>query len=124
MPGAGGRVGPGAQFRIVEAFGRDPDFYIDIVDTVTRLDETGITLVGRAMGQVVSQLKHDFTATAAGTEYVSTLTIGIATPGLRSVINPLVHRTVFSEAMGRAWLRHNVEEVGLLEHIIPLLHPA
>jgi hypothetical protein len=24
--------------------------------------------------------------------------------------------------MGHAWLRHNVEEVGLLEHIVPLIY--
>jgi hypothetical protein len=58
-----------------------------------------------------------------GTLYVSTLTVGSTVPVLRGILNPLIHRLVFPEAMGRAWLKHNVEEVGLLEHIIPLLYP-
>ncbi len=31
----------------------------------------------------------------------------------------VIHRMVLTETMGGAWLRHNVEEVGLLEYIIP-----
>jgi hypothetical protein len=38
-------------------------------------------------------------------------------------LNPVIHRTVFPEATGRAWLKHNVEEVGLLEYIITPLYP-
>lgn len=123
-PGPDGRASAGAQFRIVEAFGRNPDFYVDITDTVTRLDAAGITLVGYRSGQQVSRLNHDFVAVDGGTQYVSTLTIGTTVPGLRAVPNPLIHRTIFTEAMGHAWLRHNVEEVGLLEHIIPRVYPG
>jgi DAPG hydrolase PhiG domain len=123
-PGPDGRASAGAKFRIVEAFGRNPDFYVDITDTVTRLDAAGITLVGYRSGQQVSRLNHDFVAVDGGTQYVSTLTIGTTVPGLRAVPNPLIHRTIFTEAMGHAWLRHNVEEVGLLEHIIPRVYPG
>ncbi|MCC6779279.1 MAG: hypothetical protein IT537_22070 [Hyphomicrobiales bacterium] len=120
--GPDGGGGTGAEFRIVEAFGRNPDFYVDIVDTVTRLDATGITLVTYKGGLMVSRLNHDFAAVDGGTEYISTLAVGTIVPGLRTVLNPIIHRTLFDEAMGRAWLRHNVEEVGLLEHIIPCIH--
>jgi hypothetical protein len=123
-PGPDGGAGPGAKFRIVEAFGRNPDFYIDVVETVTRLDASGITICGHRLGLEVSRLNHDFAAVAGGTQYLSTLTIGISVPRLRAVINPLIHRALFTEAKGRAWLKHNVEEVGLLEHIVPLLHPG
>jgi hypothetical protein len=123
-PGPDGGASVGAQFRIVEAFGRNPDFYIDIIDTVTRLDAGGITLVGCRLGQQISCLNHDFLPIEGGTQYVSTLTIGTSVPVLRSALNPLVHRAVFTEAMGRAWLRHNVEEVGLLEHIVPRIYPG
>jgi hypothetical protein len=124
QPGPDGRAGAGAKFRIVEAFGRNPDFYIDIIDTVTRLDAGGITLVCYKSGLAVSRLNHDFIAIDSGTQYVSTLTVGTALPGLSAVINPIVRNAMFTEAMGRAWLRHNVEEVGLLEHIIPRIYPG
>jgi hypothetical protein len=122
-PGPDGCASAGASFRIVEAFGRNPDHYIDVTETVTRLDATGITLEGRRLGQQVTRLNHDFSAVDGGTLYVSTLTVGTTAPALRGILNPLMHRLVFPEAMGRAWLKHNVEEVGLLEHIIPLLYP-
>jgi hypothetical protein len=123
-PGPDGGASAGAKFRIVEAFGRNPHFYIDVIDTVTRLDATGFTAVSFKAGLHVSTLNHDFAAVAGGTQYVSTLTIGIAVPGLCTVINPLIHRMLFPEVMGRAWLRHNIEEVGLLEHLIPVIYPA
>jgi len=116
-----GGVGVGSRFRIVEAFGADPRNYIDIVDTVTRLDETGITLVNRDFGVEITRLSHDFTAVPGGTLYRSTLIVGTSVPMLRRVLNPLLHRVAFTEEMGRAWLKHNVEEVGLLEHLVPLL---
>jgi hypothetical protein len=123
-PRSDGAVGVGSRFRIVEAFAADPRFYVDIVDTVIRLDASGITLVNRDLAGIeVTRLNHDFIARDGGTSYVSTLTVGVATPVLCRLLNPMIHRFVFGEAMGRAWLKHNVEEVGLLEHIIPALYP-
>src|SRR5688572_19870519 len=43
-PAPGGGAGEGARFRIVEAFGRHPEFYVDTTDTVEKLDATGIRL--------------------------------------------------------------------------------
>jgi hypothetical protein len=118
-PGPDGRASAGAQFRIVEAFGRNPAFYVDVVDTVTRLDASGFTAVTYRMGLEVAHLNHDFVAVDGGTRYLSTLTVGLAVPLVGRLINAIIRSTVFPEAMGRAWLRHNIEEVGLLEHIVP-----
>lgn len=122
--GLDGRASAGAKFRIVEAFARNPDFYIDVTDRVARLDATGITLVGHRLGLQLSRLNHDFADAGGGTRYISTLTIGTSLPVIGRILNRLVHDMVFTEAMGRAWLRHNVEEVGLLEHIIPRIYPG
>ena len=121
-PGPDGRASVGAKFRIVEAFGRTPDFYIDVIDTVTRPDRTGITLASYKFGLQISCLNHDFIAADGDTQYVSTLTIGTDLRWLSVGLNPLLHRAFFTEEMGHAWLRHNVEEVGLLEHIIPRIY--
>ncbi len=122
-PGREGGASVGARFRIVEAFGRNLEFYIDVTETVTRLDEAGFTITGVRLGHRVTELKHDFSPVAGGTLYVSTLTVGSAMPVLGPALNRVIHRYIFSEAMGRAWLTHNVEEVGLLEHIVPRLYP-
>lgn len=42
----------------------------------------------------------------------------------RVVFNELVRPWVFPHEMGSAWLAHNVEEVGMLEHILPPLYAA
>ena len=122
-PGPDGRVSAGCKFRIVEAFGRDSDFYIDVTETVTKLDATGIALTGTRLGIEVTRLSHDFIATDGGTLYVSMLRIGVGVPALSAIANPLIHRFIFTKAMGRAWLKHNIEEVGLLEHILPGIYP-
>ncbi len=118
-PGLDGRASVGAQFHIVEAFGRNPDHYIDVIDTVTRLDPSGFTGVSHMLGVEISRLNHDFVAVEGGTQYLSTLTIGSSLPILGRLFNAFAFRAIFTEAMGRAWLKHNIEEVGLLEHIIP-----
>lgn len=123
-PSPDGGASAGCKFRIVEAFGRNPDFSIDVTETVTRLDASGLTLAGTRAGVEVTRLNHDFIAADGGTLYVSMLRIGIAVPGLCRVINPLLHRTIFPEAKGRAWLKHNIEEVGLLEHMLPRIYPS
>lgn len=119
--GTGERVGVGSRFRIVEAFGADPANSIDVTETVTRLDESGITLVNTIAGLEVSRLNHDFIAADGGTLYRSQLTVGLSLPVLGRPLNSLILRAIFPEAKGRAWLKHNVEEVGLLEHIVPAL---
>jgi len=40
----------------------------------------------------------------------------------RRALSPLIRRFVFDEAHGIAWLRHNIEEVGMLEHFLPGLY--
>lgn len=120
-----GSVGVGSRFRIVEAFGADPRHYVDVIDTVVRLDNSGITLVNRGLaGMEVARLTHDFTLVERGALYCSTLTVGVRVPLLGRLINAVLHRIYFPEEMGRAWNLHNVEEVGMLEHILPMLHPG
>ncbi len=121
-PGKDGGASAGAQFRIVEAFGGNPAYYVDVIDTVTRLDATGFTASTYRMGVEIAHLNHDFVSAEGGVQYLSTLTIGSTMPVIAKVFNAVVHRALFREEMGRAWLKHNIEEVGLLEHIIPRLY--
>jgi hypothetical protein len=114
----GGGAGEGARFRIVEAFGGRPEFYVDTTDTVEKLDRTGIRLVHRLVGAVVLQLEHTWSAGAEGTHYVSVLDIG-ARSRLLTPVNRHLTTRVFPEPLLRAWLVHNIEEVGHLEHLLP-----
>ena len=115
-----GGIGAGVRFRIVEAFGRDPSLLIDTRDHVDLLDTSGLRLSARCAGVEFFSLHHRFTRERGGTQYDSTMVVGA--PGrLGRVINPLINRRVFGERHAQAWLKHNIEEVGLLETLLPRL---
>lgn len=114
----GGGAAEGARFRIVERFGGRPDYHVDVVDRVEKLDATGIRLVQRFAGAVIFQLEHTWSPGSDGTHYVSVLDIGARSP-LLAPVNWLLSRR-FPDDMMRAWVRHNIEEVGQLEHLLPL----
>lgn len=119
---ASGGSGQGAYWRIVEAFAADPGFYVDATVYVEKLDDEGITLVRRYRGLEFFRLEHRFAAVREGASYRSRMVVGPASGMVRGVFNELVRPIVFSDAMGAAWLTHNVEEVSMLEHILPALH--
>ncbi|MFV8318690.1 hypothetical protein [Mycobacterium sp. 23] len=118
-PAAGGGAAEGARFRIVEAFGARPEFRVDVIDRVEKLDETGIRLVTRVAGVMTIQLEHTWSAGSDGTHYVTVLDLGARSP-LFAPINRVLCRR-FPDDMVRAWIRHNIEEVGQLEYLLPQL---
>ena len=120
----GGGTGQGARFRIVEAFDADPAHYVDSVEVVERLDEGGLSLARRLLGREVFRLEHRFTPTDGGTLYRSRMVVGVDAGWAGRWFNDHVRPRLLSDAAARAWLRHNVEEVGLLEHLLPPLYAA
>jgi hypothetical protein len=118
-PAPGGGAAEGARFRIVEAFGGRPEFKVDVVDRAEKLDETGIRLVQRVAGAVVFQLEHTWSAGSDGAHYVSVLEVGARSAFFRPLNHMLYTR--FPDDMLRAWVKHNIEEVGQLEYLLPQL---
>lgn len=118
-PARTGGAAEGARFRIVEAFGGRPEYSVDVVDTVEKLDETGIRLVQRVAGVIVFSLEHTWSAGTEGAHYVSVLDVG-ARSALMAPVNRLLLRR-FPDDMVRAWVKHNIEEVGQLEFLLPEL---
>jgi len=122
-PARCGGAAEGARFRIVEAFGGSPDYQVDVVDRVEKLDETGIRLVQRVAGIIVFQLEHTWSQGSDGTHYVTVMDLGVRSALLGSVVNRVVrHR--FPDDMVQAWVKHNIEEVGQLEYLLPVLAGA
>jgi hypothetical protein len=116
-----GSVSAGVRFHIVEAFGRDPRLRVETRDHVEVLDETGLRLSSRLAGIEMFVLHHRFTRDPEGTQYDSTMVFGMA-GRIGRLVNPLLNRFIFDERHGTAWLRHNVEEVGLFEQLLPRLY--
>lgn len=119
-----GTAGPGAHFHIVEAFGADPEHLIDIDAEILRNDAGGIALRGRRLGLAIMELSHTFTAVPEGTRYRTRAVLGTTAPLVRVAVNRGILPRVVDDDMATAWLRHNVEEVGNLEHFLPALHAA
>ena len=119
-----GGTGQGASFRIVEAFAANPAWYVDSTERVEMLSEEGIALVRKVAGVQVFRLEHRFGDAAGGASYRSRMTVGVAAGALRRPFNDRVRPRVFSDAMGTAWLTHNVEEVSMFESILPPLFAA
>jgi hypothetical protein len=114
-----GGAAEGARFRMVEAFGGRPEYKIDEVARVEKLDETGIRLVKRIGGVAVFQLEHTWSAGADGAHYVTVMDLGVRS-ALLAPVNKVV-RQRFSDDKIRAWVKHNIEEVGQLEYLLPQL---
>lgn len=114
-----GSIGVGSYFRIVEAFNADLNMLIDSVEQVVKLDETGIRLVRRIGGTEVFSLEHWFEADGADCRYRSHMVVGAESWFGRAFFNPLIRPRIFTQAMGAAWLKHNIEEVGAFENFLP-----
>lgn len=117
----GGGAAEGARFRIVEAMGRSEAHYVDSIDRVEKLDRTGIRLVLRVAGAQFFQLEHTWSEGRGRTHYVSVLDLG-SRSRLGYPVNAYLRKHVFGAGMPEAWLKHNIEEVGLFEHILPELY--
>jgi len=120
-----GTIGAGSHFKIRECFGRNPKFKVNSTERVEKLDETGIRLIFKVFGVRVFSLEHWFSPCGdEDSNYRSYMIVGSERLFGRLVYNPLVRPFFFSAAMGHAWLKHNVEEVGNFEFFLPELYKA
>jgi hypothetical protein len=118
-----GEVGPGAVLHIREMFGGDPRNTIDSLSRIERLDEGGFEHRPQLHGIPVAHMAYSFEAVNGGTLYRNSLTVGF-TGWLGRVLNPLIRVFKFDAARGRAWVKHNAEEVGQFEEFLPELYAA
>jgi hypothetical protein len=117
-----GSVGPGAKIHIREAFGGNPDWLVDIVTTIERLDEGGFVHAPWIGGVRAASLEYAFTPVPGGTLYENSITFGPENALGRTLVNRFVRPRLFPDDKARAWLRHNVEEVGNFEFFLPELY--
>ena len=130
-----GRGRAGTRRHIVEAFGADRRYLVNIIDRVVRLDDRGILLsteqAGVSLGSgnlllplplQLSSLEHQFFPVPNGTRYESRLLIGVDSALGKYIVNPIIRPLFIGYEMARAWLKHNVEEVGNFEFFLSALY--
>lgn len=118
-----GSIGVGSVFHITEMLGARPEYLVNVLTDVVRLDEGGFGHRPRFHGLRAARMDYTFAPAAGGTDYRNSLTVGFeGWPG--RLLNPLIRRFVFDQARGHAWIKHNIEEVGQLEAFLPQLHAA
>ena len=92
------------------------------VTRVAQMDMTGINLIAHKGPIQFGNLRHTFTETPEGTLYQSRLVIGSTIPVLGQILTAIVKKRIFTPEMGRAWFKHNIEEVGNFEFFLPGLY--
>lgn len=117
-----GSVGVGSQFHIVEAFGGDMRHLLDQVFHVQQLDDTGIVLETHVMGRAVLRLHEEFVPVEGGTQYNVRAILGLSSWIGRAGLNRIMLPRRFPSDKRKAWLKHNVEEVGNFQFFLPELH--
>ncbi|MDO8903089.1 DAPG hydrolase family protein [Hydrogenophaga sp.] len=119
-----GSVGPGAVIRLREYIGANRRYLVNIHTRIEKLDEEGYIHNPMVHGiGGLARMEYRFTRVPGGTLYENCLIFGHASPWFR-VARPLVAALAFPQGKGEAWLRHNIEEVGALEHFLPGLYHA
>lgn len=106
-----GKRGAGGRWQIVESLAGK----VQVVDAhIHKFDETGLILDAHLGPFVLGRLEHRWWPVNGGTFYDTALTLNPANSPFMSVA-----RMIATEFDAKAWLTHNVEEVGLIEHLVP-----
>lgn len=117
-----GSVGPGAVLRIREMLGGNPAFTVNVRSVIEKLDEEGFihNPIFHGVSGLV-RMEYRFRAVQGGTLYENCLVFGSRSK-LGRLLHPLAERIAFPKLKGKFWLRHNIEEVGMLENFLPALY--
>ena len=91
---------------------------------VTQLSAHGMTVVPEVAGLNFGEIQHIFEPTPTGTQYTVISTIGVEWPLIGGAVNALIRYKMYPEAMLTQWERHQIEEVGMLQHFLKSLYTS
>ncbi|VUC36233.1 unnamed protein product [Clonostachys rosea] len=111
----------GTYCRIMEQFN---DFHEKIgVQTFTDvLDDQEFTFTVKKWGLSVVRIVHLYSIDDMGMRFYAETQVGVDIPVLGWLINWTVLPFIYSKSTAENWIRHNIEETGRSEDIIPLLY--
>jgi len=108
---------------ITEAFGRNPACLVHVDGAEQfQLDATTMGFKKQILWMQLTHLTNKFVAVEGGTQIHTRFLVGLPFFFGRFGMNRLLRHRIFSEEMAKAWLKHNIEEVGNLENFLPALY--
>ena len=108
----------GAIAELEEFFGRNPEYYTNPAVRIDQIDEEIITSTWFENGIAIGHLDHELEAVPGGLRLGHVMYV----PGESTELGRLLAPRVWPRAMGEAWLRHGIEEMGNFENFLPQLY--
>lgn len=112
---------PGAKSRIEEQF-NDYNDKIHHVMLTTVLDDKEFTFLIKKWGMTVGRITHLYTPTTDGITFYAETEIGFRIPILKWILNWIFIPFAYSKSTAKHWIRHNIEETGRTEDVLPPLY--
>ena len=89
---------------------------------ISEFSDQGMTALAHAAGLQIGVVEHRYSVENGETRYTVTATIGSELPVVGWLLNRYLSDRVFTEPMLAEWMRHQVEEVGVLPYFLPQLY--
>lgn len=90
----------------------------------TRLDDHEFTFHIKRFGLTVGSIVHRYHDTNDGLRFYAETQIGSTLPILGPILNWLIAVHIYSKTTAEHWIKHNIEETGQTEAILPVLYRA
>lgn len=88
----------------------------------TVLDETEFSFLIKAGSLTVGKINHYYEPTAEGITFYAETYMGVDIPVIGWLINWFLLPLVFSKKTAEHWIKHNIEETGQTEKVLPFLY--
>ncbi len=107
--------------RITEQF-NDHHKRIEVEVYTERLDNEEFNFLVKQFGLTAVRLNHYYSAEGDGSRFYAETIVGLDIPIFGWLFNWLALPFIYSTKTAEHWIRHNVEETGRSESIIPVLY--
>jgi len=114
---------PGAVSMIQEQF-NDHHFRVEATVYTVRLDHQEFTFLIKKFGLTVGHIVHLYSPAPDGINFYAETKMGFSMPLIGWLLNWLIIPWAFSRKTAENWVKHNIEETGRSEAIIPPLYAA
>ena len=111
----------GADSQIHERFNEFHDHIYFTMHT-TKLDDKEFTFQIMVGGVPVGHIKHTYQAVEEGCAFYAETRIGMEIPVIGWLLNHLLLPFFYTKKSGENWIRHNIEETGRTQDILPILY--